>query len=543
MRYFIEGSNRYYFNNELMCVEFKTVSGKYKKCEIINDGNCLYTKIGYINEYGRVIYIKKSLSFLFCKYVKKIDCIDFVILYLDNDYTNINLNNVYIKSLNDYECDWVIPNELKENYKLSSSGLLYNIKLNYIEKNKIGEYHKKYNIPIHHLVWKYFNGTPIKRNYIIDHINNNINDNSITNLQMITQNENVKKERSFKIKNGNLQIHFNNKNYFLGKKENYTFDECEMIYNKALKFCIDGIIDNFFSDNEYIRYDFLKDKWKIIGLPKDCDFTIIYNKYFDSFDECKEYFDSLLEKYGLKYYKIGSKEYYLHRNKIKFEHKRKKYSFVLLEDNKEFSIKVINYFMTHDKDDFISEMDNFRKERMLLSKKQEKIKNINTSLINDIKDENYSAFNDSCNFIYEKSLYVFNIPYNGKYYYLGSIENETYANEIDLIIKENKYKDNFLNWLKDFKDNGFCVYKQKVIDDLILQNRKDSKGYYYFKNKNKWKSHITINGKEYLLGYFLLENEASYIYKESVLMLEYGIFDKWYKNIKEHRNRIISLFE
>lgn len=245
----------------------------------------------------------------------------------------------------------------------------------------------------------------------------------------------------------------------------------------------------------------------------------------------------------MKYYKIGSKEYYLHRNKIKFEHKRKKYSFVLLEDNKEFSIKVINYFMTHDKDDFISEMDNFRKERMLLSKKQEKIKNINTSLINDIKDENYSAFNDSCNFIYEKSLYVFNIPYNGKYYYLGSIENETYANEIDLIIKENKYKDNFLNWLKDFKDNGFCVYKQKVIDDLILQNRKDSKGYYYFKNKNKWKSHITINGKEYLLGYFLLENEASYIYKESVLMLEYGIFDKWYKNIKEHRNRIISLFE
>lgn len=44
MRYFIEGSNRYYFNDELMCVEFKTVSGKYKKCEIINDGNCLYTK-------------------------------------------------------------------------------------------------------------------------------------------------------------------------------------------------------------------------------------------------------------------------------------------------------------------------------------------------------------------------------------------------------------------------------------------------------------------------------------------------------------------
>jgi hypothetical protein len=41
----------------------------------------------------------------------------------------------------------------------------------------------------------------------------------------------------------------------------------------------------------------------------------------------------------------------------------------------------------------------------------------------------------------------------------------------------------------------------------------DAKGYFYYKNINKWKAYITLNYKQIHLGYFKTEEEAKIAYK------------------------------
>lgn len=51
----------------------------------------------------------------------------------------------------------------------------------------------------HRIVYEYFNGE-IASGFIVDHINNNINDNRIENLQLLTQKENTRKSRKIQKK-------------------------------------------------------------------------------------------------------------------------------------------------------------------------------------------------------------------------------------------------------------------------------------------------------------------------------------------------------
>lgn len=60
----------------------------------------------------------------------------------------------------------------------------YQIKLRY---NK-----KRYNRYVHRLIWETFNGI-IPKNMEINHINHNKSDNSLSNLELVTHRDNLKK--------------------------------------------------------------------------------------------------------------------------------------------------------------------------------------------------------------------------------------------------------------------------------------------------------------------------------------------------------------
>lgn len=551
MRHFIEGSHRYYFNDETLKIEFCTIKNKYKERDVLDDGICLYSNISMINTVtNRKKNIKISISDCIFRFILKNDLTNCdIISYKDNDYHNLSLENIYLSKLDDICSNWCDLVELSNMYKLSSSGLIYNCFLHHlIIYTNNNTYFKFHGYFVHHLVWKYFGSSPYKESMVIDHIDNNIYNNDITNLQLISQNINIKKERKVTKLSSNLSITYNNKTYYLCKRYSHTLEECEIIYNTALKYAQDGCLDDYFCKHDYIHYDFLRCGWCIINLPNKCS-NFVYDKniLFSSYDLCLCYFNDILKQCGLEYHIIGSLEYYISRNKISFKINNKVYTFTLLKNNLEFSTKVVNYYLEHGKYKFHEKLDDFlqEKEHLLASKKQN-ISSLKEGTIHPLnKNINYSSFNEQINFTYKNNIqtYVFNIPYNGDYYYLGCVCNEKIVKDVNEIIQSQKSNKDFLGWLKLFQDTEFKRYQEQSEKERIKIVRDNSKGYYYFKPKDKWDAKINYNGKRYRLGYFNYEEEASYIYKEAVNMIEFGVFEKWYVYIKEHRERIKYLFE
>ena len=141
-----------------------------------------------------------------------------------------------------------------------------------------------------------------------------------------------------------------------------------------------------------------------------------------------------------------------------------------------------------------------------------------------------------------KNETLYELEINGQYYLLGSIQNEEMVKEIDNTINEHKNEKDFLIWLESYKEI-FKEYQKESENHRRMQLRENSKGYYYFKSRNCWKSHIKFEGVKICLGYFKDEYAASYIYQEATLMIQYGLFKEWIKDLKNHQQRIKGLFE
>lgn len=558
MRHFIEGSDRYYFNDETLRVEFCTITNKFKEREV-------NSVLGY-NSYGvrffrgnRLVKKQLPISYLILKYIKGHEFRDGdIIEYIDGNSLNDNINNLRIGTIYSKCKSWV---DLKENslgiYKLSSSGLLYNKEHYHIldfSHIKSG-YLKKNNYSIHHLVWKYFGDKELKERCVIDHIDNNPFNNDISNLQMVSQNINIKKEKKKNVLNGSVMITYDNKTYYLGKSKFYTADKCESIYNNALRLCEEGIIDGYFVDHDYISYDFLQMGWKIIGLPNSARESTrwVSDLRFKSYNEAEEKFNELILTYQLKYYKRKTKEFYLDRGCINFGYNGKRYSFTLSRYDQGFSEKVIDYYLLHTSQEFLDMIPSFKREkeeiecREIKSKKKNKIKNVNlTNITQHVRSDYWIEFNKRPNYSYSNKddKYIFNIPFDGHYYYVGPIQYQQVVEKVDKIISEKKDDNsiNFLQWLKDFTQKEFLTYQEEDMKIMVSQKRYQSKGYYYFKPRDCWKAHIKHNGDKKLLGYYKNEECAAYIYKEAVLSIEMGVFEKWYLQIEKHRERVKWLF-
>jgi len=70
--------------------------------------------------------------------------------------------------------------------------------------------------------------------------------------------------------------------------------------------------------------------------------------------------------------------------------------------------------------------------------------------------------------------------------------------------------------------------------------KKEIKGYYYYKKLNRWKSRIKYNKKDYTLGYFIKEESAKEIYKIAKEKINNNEFNKWYENIYEEKINIMK---
>lgn len=89
------------------------------------------------------------------------------------------------------------------------------------------------------------------------------------------------------------------------------------------------------------------------------------------------------------------------------------------------------------------------------------------------------------------------ITINGKGKYLGSFNTEEEAKEAYLNAKE------IYHTIED-NDNKICEFEKSI--------KKEIKGYYWDKIKNKWKSKIIINKKEIYVGHFDNEEDAHKAY-------------------------------
>lgn len=69
------------------------------------------------------------------------------------------------------------------------------------------------------------------------------------------------------------------------------------------------------------------------------------------------------------------------------------------------------------------------------------------------------------------------------------------------------------------------------------------KGCYFLKNRNRWKSRLRYNNKDYVLGLFMTEKEASAMYQYAKDFINNGgDFIKWLKDIEKHKKYIRDKF-
>jgi len=181
--------------------------------------------------------------------------------YNDSNYTNINIDNLYLTDIKgivnviDLEKKIKIKNAIKNklnfdsnewkinpdfpDYIISNKGKIFSYKINKeLENNNYKKYQDSYNsfsirdknnvihhIYVHVLVYCTFNDLSIKSlgNNVIDHINRNRHDNRLENLRLVNRSENSKNRGDIKYKEISQQIKSNNFR-LIGKYKNFYFD-------------------------------------------------------------------------------------------------------------------------------------------------------------------------------------------------------------------------------------------------------------------------------------------------------------------------------
>jgi hypothetical protein len=133
---------------------------------------------------------------------------------------------------------------------------------------------------------------------------------------------------------------------------------------------------------------------------------------------------------------------------------------------------------------------------------------------------------------------------NDKKYFLGLIKNKKVIDAIKVdilnyIAKNNKIEE----WISEYQSLYFKEWQKKDNDINMIELRVNSNGCYYSEIHKLWKSKIFYNNKEYSLGYFHTFEAGKMLYDEAVMYIKYGKFEKWYKNIESHRERMKYYFE
>ena len=122
-------------------------------------------------------------------------------------------------------------------------------------------------------------------------------------------------------------------------------------------------------------------------------------------------------------------------------------------------------------------------------------------------------------------------------------------NNHDIILKE-------YSSINSVKEDGFnpknvsqCLYGiNKSCGGYFWKYKEEErnleiKGCYFLKNRNRWKSKLRYHKKEYVLGLFMTEKEASAMYQYAKDFINNGgDFIEWFKNIEKHKKYIRDNF-
>jgi len=220
------------------------------------------------------------------------------ILHKDNNIKNNNINNLILLSRNQNNFEFIINNNewreipLYENrYIINKNGIIKSLLTNKNLEENISKKYDTYKMVklvdnngkrkgylIHRLVYQSFNGE-INANMVIDHINQNKQDNRLENLRMITQSENVKNCNKNISNNNNLfQSNSNFVNISTKYKcydfSNYSINEIGEIKNKY------GKILKTTKNNGYIKcylYDDFSNKKISINAHQLVATIFLYN--------------------------------------------------------------------------------------------------------------------------------------------------------------------------------------------------------------------------------------------------------------------------
>lgn len=154
-----------------------------------------------------------------------------------------------------------------------------------------------------------------------------------------------------------------------------------------------------------------------------------------------------------------------------------------------------------------------------------------------IKNKNKNNF--IIKFKNRDTYYDVNIEYNEKKYEIGKFSDITLKKEIENTILKRFYNNNNIDeWVEDYKINEFTSIKLENKKRTTDKIRAESCGCYWWKEKKCWKSKIYYNNKEYSLGYFDTFEKGKALYEIASIMIKYGCFFNWYKEIVQQRKTI-----
>ncbi len=140
-------------------------------------------------------------------------------------------------------------------------------------------------------------------------------------------------------------------------------------------------------------------------------------------------------------------------------------------------------------------------------------------------------------------LYI-NDCMNSNKYFLGLIKNKKVIDAIKVDISNHIIKNSKIEeWITEYQSLEFKEWQKKDNEINMIELRVNSNGCYYSEIHKLWKSKIFYNKKEYSLGYFKTFDAGKILYEEAIIYIKHNNFDKWYSDIKLHRERIKKYFE
>jgi len=245
---YLNDENKYkvYENGDLFSIK----TNKFLKPNYSKINNCMYISL--------VIYGKNTkmvLHSLIYTLFKSIIPKTHYILHIDNDSKNNDINNLILLARNKNKIEINNSTDIDEwkeiplyenRYLINKEGNIKSLLTNKLLEENISQKFNTYKSVklfdkdgkrkghlIHRLVYQTFNGK-INRNMVIDHINQNKQDNSLENLRIITQTENVKNCEKIITNNNLIQTNTNFINIST-KYKSYNFSNYEINENGEIK--------------------------------------------------------------------------------------------------------------------------------------------------------------------------------------------------------------------------------------------------------------------------------------------------------------------